>query len=53
MLTMPLEEGIFVAAKWTVMVYMAGFNDLSEFAEIALAEMRRFSSTDEVLLRRI
>jgi Clostripain family len=37
-----------MAAKWTLMVYMAGFNNLSEFATKDLAEMRRIGSTDDV-----
>lgn len=35
-------------AKWTFMVYMAGFNNLSEFATKDLQEMRRVGSTDDV-----
>jgi hypothetical protein len=30
-----------VAAKWTLIVYMAGFNNLSPFAQADLEEMRR------------
>jgi hypothetical protein len=39
-----------VAAKWTFMVYMAGFNNLSPFAQEDLEEMRRVGSTDDVKL---
>jgi len=35
-------------AAWTFMVYMAGFNNLSEFATKDLEEMRRIGSTDDV-----
>lgn len=35
-------------AAWTFMVYMAGFNNLSEFATKDLDEMRKVGSTDEV-----
>ncbi len=35
-------------AKWTFMVYMAGFNDLSPFALADLQEMRKVGSTDDV-----
>jgi hypothetical protein len=37
-----------MAAKWTVMVYMAGFNNLSDFASKDLDEMRKVGSTDDV-----
>jgi hypothetical protein len=35
-------------AKWTFMVYMAGFNDLTDFATKDLEEMRKVGSTDDV-----
>jgi hypothetical protein len=35
-------------AKWTFMVYMAGYNNLSPFAAADLQEMRKVGSTDEV-----
>ena len=35
-------------AKWTFMVYMAGFNNLSEFATSDLAEMEAVGSNDDV-----
>ncbi len=35
-------------AKWTFMVYMAGFNNLSDFATKDLKEMRKVGSSDEV-----
>lgn len=35
-------------ARWTVMIYMAGDNDLSAAGERDLAEMRRVGSTDDV-----
>src|SRR4051794_10037728 len=35
-------------AKWTVMVYMAGNNSLSDAAGVDLAEMRSVGSTDAV-----
>jgi len=37
-----------MAAKWTFMVYMAGFNNLTDFATKDLEEMRKVGSTDEV-----
>ena len=37
-----------MAAKWTFMVYMAGFNNLTEFATADLGEMRKVGSTDDV-----
>ena len=37
-----------MAAKWTFMVYMAGFNNLSEFATKDLGEMRKVGSTRDV-----
>lgn len=37
-----------MAAKWTFMVYMAGFNNLSEFATKDLEEMRRVGSSADV-----
>jgi hypothetical protein len=37
-----------VVAKWTFMAYMAGFNNLSSFAQADLEEMRRVGSTDDV-----
>jgi hypothetical protein len=37
-----------MAAKWTFMVYIAGFNNLSPFAATDLDEMRRVGSTDDV-----
>jgi cysteine peptidase C11 family protein len=35
-------------AQWTFMVYMAGFNNLSDFATKDLKEMRKVGSSDEV-----
>ena len=35
-------------AAWTFMVYMAGFNNLTEFAGLDLEEMRKVGSSDEV-----
>jgi hypothetical protein len=35
-------------AKWTFMVYMAGFNNLTDFATKDLEEMRKVGSTDDV-----
>jgi hypothetical protein len=40
--------GKSMAAKWTFMVYMAGFNNLSDFATKDLEEMRRVGSTADV-----
>jgi hypothetical protein len=37
-------------AKWNVMVYMAGFNNLSTFATKDLQEMRKVGSTKDVKL---
>jgi hypothetical protein len=37
-------------AKWTFMVYMAGFNNLSDFATKDLKEMRKVGSSDDVKL---
>lgn len=37
-----------MAAKWTFMVYMAGFNNLSTFAATDLNELRKVGSTDDV-----
>ena len=37
-----------MAAKWTFMVYMAGFNNLTDFATLDLEEMRKVGSTDDV-----
>jgi hypothetical protein len=37
-----------MAAKWTFMVYIAGFNNLSPFASKDLEEMREVGSTDDV-----
>jgi hypothetical protein len=37
-----------MAAKWTFMVYVAGFNNLSPFASKDLEEMREVGSTDDV-----
>jgi hypothetical protein len=37
-----------MAATWTFMVYMAGFNNLSPFAAADLGEMRQVGSTDDV-----
>jgi Clostripain family len=37
-------------AKWTFMVYMAGFNNLSDFATKDLKEMREVGSSDDVKL---
>ncbi|MGH2713367.1 MAG: clostripain-related cysteine peptidase [Thermoleophilaceae bacterium] len=37
-------------AKWTFMVYMAGFNNLSDFATKDLKEMRKVGSSEEVKL---
>jgi Clostripain family len=37
-------------AKWTFMVYMAGFNNLSDFATKDLREMRKVGSSDDVKL---
>lgn len=38
------------AAKWNVMVYMAGFNNLTTFATRDLQEMRKVGSTKDVKL---
>ena len=35
-------------AKWTFMVYMAGFNNLTDFATKDLKEMRKVGSSDDV-----
>jgi Clostripain family len=35
-------------SKWTFMVYMAGFNNLSDFATKDLKEMRQVGSSDDV-----
>src|SRR5215207_11005629 len=35
-----------MSAKWTVMVYVAGFNNLTTFAAKDLAEMRKVGSGD-------
>lgn len=35
-------------ADRTLMIYMAGFNDLSEFAKASLARIQRIGSTDQV-----
>ena len=35
-------------AKWTFMVYVAGYNNLSPFATKDLDEMRKVGSSDEV-----
>src|SRR3954464_6745081 len=35
-----------MSAKWTVMVYVAGYNSLSSFAGKDLAEMRKVGSSD-------
>jgi hypothetical protein len=37
-----------MSAKWTVMVYVAGYNSLTEFAGKDLAEMRKVGSGDEL-----
>ena len=37
-----------MAAKWTFMVYVAGFNNLSPFATTDLEEMRQVGSSDDV-----
>ena len=37
-------------SKWTFMVYMAGFNNLSDFATKDLKEMRKVGSSDDVKL---
>ncbi|HEX2064166.1 MAG TPA: clostripain-related cysteine peptidase [Acidimicrobiales bacterium] len=37
-----------MARKWTFMVYMAGYNDLSPFASKDLEEMRTVGSTEDV-----
>lgn len=37
-----------MAAKWTFMVYMAGYNNLSDFATKDLEEMRQVGSTKDV-----
>jgi hypothetical protein len=44
------KEGTNMAekAKWTIMVYMAGDNNLSDAGEIDLAEMRRVGSSGDV-----
>ncbi len=39
-----------MAAKWNVMVYMAGFNNLTTFATKDLQEMRKVGSTKDVKL---
>lgn len=39
-----------MASKWTFMVYMAGFNNLSDFAGKDVDEMRTAGSTDDVKL---
>ena len=36
-----------MSAKWTVMVYVAGYNNLTSFAGKDLAEMRKVGSGDE------
>ena len=35
-------------AKWTFMVYVAGYNNLSSFAAKDLDEMRKVGSSDEL-----
>jgi len=37
-----------MSAKWTVMVYVAGYNNLSTFAGLDLAEMRKVGSSAEL-----
>src|SRR3954447_12799376 len=37
-----------MSAKWTVMVYVAGYNNLTDFAGSDLAEMRKVGSGDEL-----
>jgi hypothetical protein len=37
-----------MTAQWTFMVYMAGYNNLSEYALDDLGEMRQVGSTDDV-----
>jgi hypothetical protein len=37
-----------MSAKWTVMVYLAGYNNLSTFAGLDLAEMRKVGSSDDL-----
>jgi hypothetical protein len=37
-----------MSAKWTFMVYVAGYNNLSAFAGKDLAEMRKVGSSDEM-----
>ena len=37
-----------MSAKWTVMVYVAGYNNLSTFAGLDLAEMRKVGSNDDL-----
>ena len=37
-----------MSAKWTVMVYVAGYNNLTEFAGKDLAEMRKVGSSDDL-----
>src|SRR3954469_12715576 len=37
-----------MSAKWTFMVYVAGYNNLSTFAGLDLAEMRKVGSGDEL-----
>ena len=34
--------------KWTVMVWMAGDNDLESFGDLDLTEMKRVGSTDDI-----
>ena len=35
-----------MSAKWTFMVYVAGYNNLSSFATKDLTEMRKVGSSD-------
>ena len=37
-----------MSAKWTFMVYVAGYNNLSTFAGLDLAEMRKVGSNDDL-----
>ena len=37
-----------MSAKWTFMVYVAGYNNLSTFAGLDLAEMRNVGSSDDL-----
>jgi hypothetical protein len=37
-----------MSAKWTFMVYVAGYNNLTEFAGKDLAEMRKVGSSDDL-----